>query len=108
MLALRDTRKELYPLCTMTSNNADWEKGWFYLRNDSAGFPQYTGEVLMVKSDTWYHGVSPPAWQRRLESLTTALRSLAYAELGAVSIITNFHHRGVIPLMERESSPPLK
>jgi hypothetical protein len=37
--ALRETRRELYPLCTMTSNNADWEKGWFYLRNDGAGLP---------------------------------------------------------------------
>jgi hypothetical protein len=36
---LRDSRKELYPPCTMTSNNADWEKGWFYLRNDGAGLP---------------------------------------------------------------------
>jgi hypothetical protein len=26
-LALRNTCMELYPLCTMTSNNADWEKG---------------------------------------------------------------------------------
>jgi hypothetical protein len=37
--ALRDSRKELYPSCTMTLNNADWEKGWFYLRNDGAGLP---------------------------------------------------------------------
>jgi hypothetical protein len=37
--ALRDSRKELYLLCTMTSNNADWEKGWFYLRNDGASLP---------------------------------------------------------------------
>jgi hypothetical protein len=37
--ALRDSHKELYPPCTMTSNNADWEKGWFYLRNDSTGLP---------------------------------------------------------------------
>jgi hypothetical protein len=37
--ALRDSRKELYPPCTMASNNADWEKGWFYLRNDGAGLP---------------------------------------------------------------------
>jgi hypothetical protein len=28
-LALQDTRKELYLQCTMTSNNVDWEKGWF-------------------------------------------------------------------------------
>jgi hypothetical protein len=23
----------------MTSNNAEWERGWFYLRNDGAGLP---------------------------------------------------------------------
>jgi hypothetical protein len=34
--ALRDSRRELYPLCTMTSNNAEWERGWFYL-NDGTG-----------------------------------------------------------------------
>jgi hypothetical protein len=32
-------RKELYPPCTMTSNNTEWERGWFYLRNDGAGLP---------------------------------------------------------------------
>jgi hypothetical protein len=36
---LRETCRELYLLCTMTSNNADWEKGWFYLHNDSANLP---------------------------------------------------------------------
>jgi hypothetical protein len=73
-LTLRDTRKELHLLCTMTSNNADWEKGWFYLRNDGVGLPPYTGKVLMGKPDAWFHDVSPPSQQRRLESLTTALR----------------------------------
>jgi hypothetical protein len=37
-----------------------------------------------------------------LESLTTALRRLADAGLGAASIIANFHHRRIVPLMERE------
>jgi hypothetical protein len=37
--ALRDLRNKLYPLCTITSNNAEWERGWFYLRNDDAGLP---------------------------------------------------------------------
>jgi hypothetical protein len=23
----------------MTSNNTEWEQGWFYLRNDGAGLP---------------------------------------------------------------------
>jgi hypothetical protein len=33
-ITLRQTRRELYIPCTMTSNNAKWERGWFYLRND--------------------------------------------------------------------------
>jgi hypothetical protein len=37
-----------------------------------------------------------------LESLTTALRDLADAGLGAASIIANFHHRQIVPLMEGE------
>jgi hypothetical protein len=37
--SVRDSRRELYPLCTMTSNNAEWERGWFYLRNEGAGLP---------------------------------------------------------------------
>jgi hypothetical protein len=86
----------------MMSNNADWEKGWFYLRNDSAGLPPYTGKVLKEKRDARVHGVSPPARQRRLESLTSALCQLADSRLGVTSVIANFHHRRVIPLMERE------
>jgi hypothetical protein len=38
-IALRSTRRELYVPCTMTSNNADWERGWFYLRNDGTSLP---------------------------------------------------------------------
>jgi hypothetical protein len=33
-IALRESRMEFYIPCTMTSNNAEWERGWFYLRND--------------------------------------------------------------------------
>jgi hypothetical protein len=101
-LALQYTRKELYPLCAMTSNNADWEKGWFYIRNDAAGLPPYTVKVLMVKTDAWHHGVSPPARQWRLESLTTVLRHLVDIGLGAASIIAIFHQLRIVPLMERE------
>jgi hypothetical protein len=72
-LLLRDTRKELYLPCTMMSNNADWERGWFYLHNDGPGLPPYTGKVLREKSDTRVYGVSPSARQRRLEPLTNAL-----------------------------------
>jgi hypothetical protein len=38
-IALREMRRELYIPCTMTSNNAEWERGWFYPRNDEPGLP---------------------------------------------------------------------
>jgi hypothetical protein len=38
-ILLRESRRELYIPCTMTSNNAEWEWGWFYLRNDEPGLP---------------------------------------------------------------------
>jgi hypothetical protein len=39
VLALWSSRREEYIPCTMTSNNADWERGWFYLRNADPGLP---------------------------------------------------------------------
>jgi hypothetical protein len=38
-LAVWGSRKEEYIPCTMTTNNADWERGWFYLRNTEPGLP---------------------------------------------------------------------
>jgi hypothetical protein len=38
-ISLRDPCREFYIPCTMTSNNTEWERGWFYLRNDGAGLP---------------------------------------------------------------------
>jgi hypothetical protein len=100
--AVWDLRRELYPLCTMTTNNAEWETGWFYLRNEGVGLPPYTGKVLKAKTDAWHHGVSPPSRQEKLESLTNTLNSLADVGLGAVSVLANLHHRRIVPLMERE------
>jgi hypothetical protein len=62
----------------------------------------YTGKVLKVKTDAWHHVVSPSSRQERLESLISALRSLADAGLGVASVLANLHHRRVVPLMERE------
>jgi hypothetical protein len=56
----------------------------------------------MGKPDAWLHGVSLASRQQRLESLTTTLRRLADAGLGVASIIANFHHRRIVPLIERE------
>jgi hypothetical protein len=38
-ISLRDSCKEFYIPCTMTYNNAEWKRGWFYLRNDGPGLP---------------------------------------------------------------------
>jgi hypothetical protein len=38
-LSLRGQYKDNYIPCTMTTDNAGWERGWFYLRNDEPGLP---------------------------------------------------------------------
>jgi hypothetical protein len=58
-IAVRETRRELYIPCKMTSNNAEWERGWFYLCNDEPGLQPWTGKVVREKADSWWHGVSP-------------------------------------------------
>jgi hypothetical protein len=100
-LALWGQRKDDYIPCTMTTNNAGWERGWFYLRNDEPSLPPYTGLVLREKPDSWHHGVSPPQHRERLDSLLDVLRSLAGMGLTAGAVLTFLHHRRVIPLMER-------
>ncbi|CAN6235044.1 unnamed protein product [Urochloa humidicola] len=76
MLQVREGRRNLYIPATMTSNNQDWDKGWFYLRNDGDYLPAYTGKILQEKSDRWSYGVSPPERQNRLAAFTDALHSL--------------------------------
>jgi hypothetical protein len=100
-LALRGQRKDDYIPCTMTTNNAGWERGWFYLRNDEPGLAPYTGLVLRERPASWHHGVSPPQHQRRLDSLLAALRDLAGRGLTAKAVLAHLHHRRIVPLMER-------
>jgi hypothetical protein len=100
-ISLREMRRELYIPCTMTSNNAEWEHGWFYLRNDEPDLPPYTGKVLKERADSWWHGVSPSSRQDRLESALQALKDLADAGLGAALVLAKLHHRRIVPLMER-------
>jgi hypothetical protein len=100
-ITLRETRRELYIPYTMTSNNAEWERGWFYLRNDEPRLPPWTGKVVREKANSWWHGVSPSSRQDRLDSALQALKTLANAGLGAASVLANLHHRRIIPLMER-------
>jgi len=85
----------------MTTNNAGWTRGWFYLRNFSSKLPAFTNRVLWERPEKWDWGVSPPAHQARLKVLTDALERLDRRGLMAAAVITNFHRQRVIPLMER-------
>jgi hypothetical protein len=100
-IVVRETRRELYIPCTMTSNNAEWEREWFYLRNDEPGLPPWTGKVVKEKADSWWHGLLPSPRQDRLDSALKALKALADAGLTAASVLANLHHRQIVPLMER-------
>jgi hypothetical protein len=100
-LALRAQFKDNYIPCTMTTNNAGWEQGWFYLRNAEPGLPPYTSRVFKEKLDSWGYGVSTPQHRRRLGSLLAALRNLATRGLTAVGVLAFLHHRRIVPLMER-------
>jgi len=101
-LHLRESRKDLYIPRMMTTNNHDWDRALFYLRNNGGRLPAYTGKVLTEKLDTWHYGVSPPDRQTRLEVYTIALRRLADKGLTAAAVVANFHRRRVLLLMERK------
>ena len=72
-LQLRGSRKDLYIPCKMTTNNSEWDRGWFYLRNDDGQHPAYTSKVLLEKPDAWTYGASPLKRQARLKVYTDAL-----------------------------------
>jgi hypothetical protein len=57
--------------------------------------------VLREKAASWYHVVSPPSHQAWLVSLVAALKKLADRGLTAPCVLTNLHHRRIVPLMER-------
>ena len=84
----------------MTTNNAGWTRGWFYLRNDDERLLAFTDKVLREKLDAWKWGV-PLKRQPRLKVLNDALQRLARKGLTAPAVIANFHRQRVIPLMER-------
>jgi hypothetical protein len=101
MLQVREKRKDMYIPSTMTSNNHDWDKAWFYLRNDNRRFPAYTGKILTERPESWAYGVSPVERQAKLKVFTEVLRRLADKGLTAAVVATNFHRQTVLPLMER-------
>ena len=90
----------MYIPSKMTTNNAGWTRGWFYLRNDNERLPAFTDKVLWEKPDSWGWGVVHER-QARLEVFINALQHLVKKGLTAATIIAKFHRQRVIPLMER-------
>jgi hypothetical protein len=64
--------------------------------------PPYTGKVLREKAASWYQGVSPPSHQARLDLLLAALKKQAHRGLTAGCVLTNLHHRWIVPLEDQE------
>jgi hypothetical protein len=60
-LSVRTSHKEEYIPCTMTTNNADWERGWFYLRNVEPGLPLHWQGALGEGRLLVPRGVPAPA-----------------------------------------------
>ena len=102
MLHVRGQRVNLYIPSRMTTNNAGWTRGCFYLRNFGNRLPAFTNKVLWERPEKWNWGASPQSKQAKLEVLTNALQCLARKELTAAAVIANFHRQRVIPLMERK------
>jgi hypothetical protein len=74
----------------MTTNNAEWTRGWFYLRNDNERLPAFTDKVLREKPDSWGWGVVHER-QARLEVFIDTLQHLVKKGLMAAAVIANFH-----------------
>ena len=91
MLHLRPTRTDLYIPNKMTTNNAWWIRGRFYLHNFGNRLPAFTNKVLRERPEKWNWGVSPPPHQARLVVLTNVLQRLVRKGLTAAAVIANFH-----------------
>jgi hypothetical protein len=58
--ALRVRGSGVYPPCNMTTNNAEWDRGWFYLHNNGNSLPPYIGKVLDSHPFHWVLGYRIP------------------------------------------------
>ena len=104
MLQVREKRKDRYIPSMRTTNNRDWDKTWFYLRNDNGRLPAYTGKILTERPESWAYGVLPVERQAMLKVFTKVLRHLADKGLTVAAVVANFHRQRVLPLMERRLS----
>jgi hypothetical protein len=93
-------RGEQYIPTQLISSNSGWHDGWFYLRNDDYQLLKFSGRVLMSCKDNWTYGVVEEE-KPKLQPLLDALRRLRQHGLTTGMVAAVFHHRRVLPLMQR-------
>jgi hypothetical protein len=91
---------ELYIPAQLISSNCGWHDRWFYLRNNDDRLPKFSGRVLMSREDNWTYGVVEEE-KLKLQPLLDALRRLQQRGLTMGMVAAAFHHRRVLPLMQR-------
>jgi hypothetical protein len=97
---VRAGRGELYIPAQLISSNSGWHNGWFYLRNDDDRLPKFFGRVLMSRGDNWSYSVIEDD-KPKPQPLLDVLRRLCQRGLTAGMVAAVFHHRRVLPLMQR-------
>jgi hypothetical protein len=76
----------------LTSNQAQWDSQWFYLRNDDDLFPFYTERLISERTENWKYGVVKTL-QARLRPLHDALKKPHEEGRTAALILSAVHHR---------------
>jgi hypothetical protein len=94
-------RGELYIPVQLISSNSGWHDGWFYLCNNDDRLPKFSDRVLMSHEDNWSYNVVEEE-KPKLQPLLDALRRLCQCRLTAGMVAATFHHRRVLPLMQRQ------
>jgi hypothetical protein len=93
-------RGDLYIPAQLISSNSEWHDGWFYLRNDDDRLPKFFSRVLMSREDNWSYDVIEEE-KPKLQPLLDVLRRLRQCGLTAGKVTAAFHHRRMMPLMQR-------
>jgi hypothetical protein len=97
---LRQARALQYIPAILASSNKDWQRRWFYLRNDDRTLPSFSQRVVTAASKNWRYG-APHDRQKNLQPLLKALEELREGGLTAAGVVAAIHPRRVLPLTER-------
>jgi len=75
----------------LSTNHADWDSQWFYLRNDDDLLPAYTGRLITERPENWTYSVVV-AHQSRLDPLLDVMKKLRSEGLTAALVLSAVHH----------------